>query len=184
MQVVVGRIGRAHGVAGEVAVDVRTDDPELRFATGVVLATEPPDVGPLTVRRVRWHSGRLLVRFAEVADRTAAQRASGALLVVDSVDAPPLDDPDEFYDHQLVGLAVLAHGATVGEVVDVLHLPGQDVLVVSRGDGREALVPFVRAIVPAVYPGRCIVVAPPPGLLDMDEGEGASAPGPERAGPD
>src|SRR5512144_1622959 len=106
MQLVVGRIGRAHGVCGEVAVDVRTDTPELRFAPGAVLATEPVGVGPLTVRDAGWHSGRLLVAFAEVADRTAAQRLIGTLLVVEAADAPSLDDPDEFWDHELIGLAV------------------------------------------------------------------------------
>lgn len=170
MELVVGRIGRAHGVRGEVYVEVRTDDPDSRFAASAVLATEPPGAGPLTVERSRWHSGRLLVTFAGVADRAAAEALRGTVLVVESSELPPTGDDDLFHDHELHNLAVVtAAGAAVGTVVDVLH-PGQDVLVVRRTDGRDVLVPFVAAIVPRVdiAAGR-LVVAAPPGLLDPDE---------------
>ena len=169
MQVVVGRVGRAHGVKGEVAVEVRTDDPDGRFAPGSALVTDPPERGPLTVVRARPHSGRLLVTFDGVADRTAAEALRGTLLTVDSADDPPLDDPDEFYDHQLVGLAVVTVGGdTVGEVEEVLHPPGPDLLVVRRPDGTEALVPFVGDIVPSVdLTGGRLVIDPPDGLLDL-----------------
>lgn len=163
----VGRIGRAHGVRGEVSVDVSTDDPGVRFAPGSSLATDRPGLGPLTVESVRPHTGRLLVRFAGVGDRTAAEALRGALLLVDAADIPPSADPDEFHDQQLIGLrAVTAGGTEIGEVVDVEH-PGQDLLVIRRGDGGDALVPFVRALVPEVdVPGGRIVIAPPPGLLE------------------
>jgi 16S rRNA processing protein RimM len=93
VQLVVGRIGRAHGIRGEVFVDVRTDDPDTRFAAGSVLATDPADAGPLTVDRFRWHSGKLVVGFAGYADRTAAEGLRGVRLVIDSDDLEPLDDP-------------------------------------------------------------------------------------------
>src|SRR5439155_11009502 len=101
------------------------------------------------VRSSRDHSGRLLVRFAGVDDRSAAEALRGTFLQVDvDPDAVP-DEDDAWYDHQLVGLAVVdTRGAPVGEVRDVLHLPAQDVLAVGRPDGSEALVPFVREIVP------------------------------------
>jgi 16S rRNA processing protein RimM len=169
--VVVGRVGRAHGLRGEVAVEVRTDDPEDRFAPGSVLATDPADTGPLEVADARWHSGRLLVTFTGTGDRDAAEALRGTLLVVDTDDDPPLEDPDEFHDHELVGLAaVTTSGASAGEVADVLHLPGQDVLVLTTPAGREALVPFVAEIVPEVdLAGGRVVLDPPPGLLDPDE---------------
>jgi 16S rRNA processing protein RimM len=168
MQLVVGRVGRAHGVRGEVSVQVRTDDPGRRFAPGSVLATDPPALGPLTVGSVRWHLGRLLVRFDGLADRTRAEELAGALLLVDSAAVGTPEDPDEFNDHDLIGLvAVTVAGDRVGTVTDVLH-HGQDVLVISAagGDG-QTLVPFVRAIVPEVdiAAGR-LVLDPPPGLLD------------------
>ncbi|MDF5752702.1 ribosome maturation factor RimM [Spongiactinospora sp. TRM90649] len=177
MQLVVGRIGRPHGVRGEVSVDVRTDDPGLRFAPGVSLATDPPASGPLVIEQVRPHAGFLLIRFAGVHDRDAAGDLRGVLLLAESDDAPPLDDPDEFYDHQLIGLSVTTSasaasgggGERVGRVTDVLH-HGQDLLVVRRDDGRDVYVPFVRALVPEVdLAAGLLVVDAPPGLLDPDE---------------
>jgi 16S rRNA processing protein RimM len=165
MLLAVGRVGRAHGIRGEVSVEVRTDDPGARFAPGSSLATE--ELGPLTIETVRTHSGRLLVRFAGFEDRTAAETLRGVLLLVDSADIPPTDDPEEFHDHELIGLtAITAGGAELGEIVDVQH-HGQDLLVLRRTPGGEALVPFVSAIVTAVdvRAGR-IVLDPPPGLLE------------------
>lgn len=169
MQRVVGRIGRAHGIRGDVAVEVHTDDPDLRYSAGTPLATDPPERGPLTVLQARWHSGRLLVRFDGVADRTAAEALRGTLLVVDSATSPPLEDPEEWWDSDLEGLsAVTSDGAALGTVSEVLHPPGGDLLVVVRTDGTEVLVPFVAAIVPEVdvSAGR-LVVDPPEGLLDL-----------------
>ncbi|WP_019634832.1 ribosome maturation factor RimM [Actinomadura atramentaria] len=167
---VVGRVGRPHGVRGEVTIDVRTDDPDLRFAPGAEIATDPAAAGPLTVDRARWHSGRLLLRFAGVDDRTAAEEIRGVWLVVDPADVPPSDDPDEFHDQDLIGLAVVTdRGEDVGTVTEIRHF-GQDLLVVRRTGGGDALIPFVAALVPEVDLGAGrLVVAPPPGLLD-DQG--------------
>jgi 16S rRNA processing protein RimM len=169
VRLIVGRIARAHGITGEVAVDVRTDDPDTRFAVGAVLDTDPVERGPLTIEHTRWHSGRLLVRFAQVPDRTAAEALRATWLVADSsTSAAPADD-DEFWDHDLVGLrAETADGTELGVVHDVLHPPGPPLLAVRRSDGAELLLPFVRAIVPTVdvSAGR-LVVTPPEGLLEL-----------------
>lgn len=168
MRLVVGRIGRAHGVRGDVVVDVRTDDPGARFADGAVLATDPDRSGPLTIASTRRHSGRLLVRFEGVRDRDAAEELRGTTLFVDSEDIAPLEDPDEFHDHELIGLsAVTTGGEQVGTVEDVVH-HAQDLLVVARSGGGEVLVPFVAALVPEVdVAGGRLVLDPPPGLLDL-----------------
>ncbi|MEW9534522.1 ribosome maturation factor RimM [Microbispora sp. NPDC049125] len=170
MQLVVGRIGRPHGVRGEVTVEVRTDDPGTRFATGTELATDPPGAGPLTVEGARWHKDILLLALAGVNDREAAEALRGTLLVIDSADVAPSQDPDEFHDHQLIGLAVVTtEGERIGEVTDVLH-HGQDLLVVKRPSRDDFYVPFVKALVPDVDLGKgVLVVDPPPGLLDLDE---------------
>lgn len=170
MLVTVGVIGRAHGVRGDVAVDVRTDSPEVRFSRGAVLATEPAQAGPLTVADIRWHSGRLLVQFAGVANRSAAETLRGVRLLADIDERERPADPEEYYDHQLTGLSVRTEdGTLIGEVVDVVHLPGQDLLAVKRAVG-EVLVPFVTAIVPTVdLDAKEIVIDPPPGLLDDQE---------------
>lgn len=180
MLVTVGRIGRPHGIRGEVTVEVRTDEPDRRFAPGARLLVEsssPPR--HLVVEATRWHQGTLLVTFEAVADRTAAESLRDHMLKVDVDPADLPEGDDEFYDHQLIGLDVrdLA-GEVLGQVMDVLHLPGQDLLVVSlpprtpeAGDSaREAFVPFVSSIVPTVdLTGRSVIVDAPPGLFDLDE---------------
>jgi 16S rRNA processing protein RimM len=170
MQLVVGRVGRPHGIRGGVTIDVHTDDPDIRFAAGAVLTTDPVAAGPLTVEAVRWHSGRLLVEFAGIADRTQAESLRGIWLTMDSAQVTSPADPDEFYDHELVGLAVVTtSGDPVGVVTDVRH-HGQDLLVIQPTEPRRdgLLVPFVAAIVPEidVAAGR-LVIDPPPGLFDL-----------------
>ncbi len=165
----VGRVSKAHGIGGELAVDVHTDAPDERFAPGAVLSARLRDrsVRTLTVSAARAHANRLLVRFDEVPDRTAAEALRGAQLLVDAADLPPSEDPDEFYEHELEGLAaVLADGTEVGTVREIARSPGGELLVVDRPDGTEALVPFVREIVPEVRvaDGR-VVLDPPEGLL-------------------
>ena len=169
MQVTVGRIGRPHGIRGAVVVGVRTDEPELRFAKGSRLDTDPAGLGPLTVAGSKWHSGELLVRFEGISDRDAAAELRGTWLIVDSATIAPSDDPDEFHDVDLVGLAVrTVDGTQVGTVDDVLH-SGQDVLVVKAPDGRDIMIPFVKAIVPEVdVKSGFLVIDPPDGLLNPE----------------
>lgn len=174
MDLVVGRVVKAHGVTGEVAVDVRTDDPDDRFAPGVVLRGRPPRGGTerdFVVESVRAHGGRLLMRLQGVADRDAADALRGTLFLVDAAALPPIEDPDEFYDHQLEGLAVTTvDGAAVGTVAEVLHTAAGELLSVTRADGGEVLVPFVSAIVTSVSLSEgAVVIDPPDGLLDLDD---------------
>jgi 16S rRNA processing protein RimM len=148
-----------------VTVQVRTDSPEERFVVGAQLGTGAGYT--LTVETVRPHAGNLLVRFAGVTDRAAAAELRGALLTVEAFELPDLDDPDEFYDHQLEGLAAIGpDGAQLGTVREVVHGPASDLLVLETDRG-EMLVPFVRAIVPEVdLSGGRVVLDPPAGLLD------------------
>ncbi|TXL61145.1 ribosome maturation factor RimM [Aeromicrobium terrae] len=166
MLVVVGRLSRAHGIRGEIAVTVRTDEPERRFAPGSSLVCGGRT---LTVRSSRHHSGRLLVAFEEVPDRTAAEQLTGNLLEAEIDPSELPDDPEEFYDHQLVDLQVqAADGTVVGTVTSVLHLPEQDSLVVDV-DGREVIVPFVEALVPEVdLTAGHVRLSDVPGLLDPE----------------
>jgi 16S rRNA processing protein RimM len=164
--VIVGVIGRAHGVRGEVAVELRTDEPERRFAPGQVLGEEGGS-RVFTVRSVRDHSRRLLVKFAELDDRAAAEAVRGTLLIttVERDERPA--EPQTFYDRQLIGLkATSRDGVDVGIVRSVLHLPAQDLLEIETATGTR-LVPFVAALVPEVDldAGR-LTVAAIAGLLD------------------
>lgn len=169
--VLVGVVVRVHGLRGEVVVDLHTDSPGERFVAGARLDAlrEGAPAGTLTVEAARPHSGRLLVRFVEAPDRDAAEALRGTRLLVSSADLPHSDDPDEFHVHQLEGLRVeLADGTVVGTVREVVHGPGGDLLVVARAGLPDALVPFVRAIVPTVdVGGGRLVLTPPEGLLDV-----------------
>lgn len=169
---VVGRVVKPHGVHGELVVDLRTDSPEVRFVVGGTLAATLRDGThrSLTITAARPHAGRLLVRFEHVDGRDPADVLRGALLSADTADLPPVTDPDEFYDHELEGLAVCTvTGEQVGTLREVLHGAGGDLLVVGRESGPDVLVPFVREIVPEidVAAGR-VRIDPPEGLLDGD----------------
>lgn len=171
MDLVVGRVVKAHGITGEVVVDVRTDDPETRFAPGTRLRARARN-GPqrtFVVESAREHSGRLLVRLEGVTDRDTAEGLRGNLFLVDSADLPAIDDPDEFYDHQLEGLRVVTtDGRLVGNVTEVLHTAAGELLSVTSETGAEILVPFVSAIVTEVsLQNQTIEIDPPDGLLEL-----------------
>jgi 16S rRNA processing protein RimM len=176
VQLVVARVGRAHGIKGEVTVEVRTDEPELRLAPGAVLATDPASAGPLTIETGRVHSGRLLLRFAGVRDRNGAEALRNTLLIADVDPDEVPEDPDEYYDHQLMDLdVVLKDGTEVGRITEISHLPSQDLFVVERADGTEVLIPFVEEIVVEIdLKEQRAVIDPPPGLID-DRAEIASS---------
>ncbi|KHL15818.1 16S rRNA processing protein RimM [Mumia flava] len=178
MEVVVGRIGRAHGIRGEVSIDLTTDEPERRFAPGSSVVLRPREGAPreLVVGASRAHAGRLLVTFEGITDRTAAELLRGGRVVaeVDASERP--DDPEEFYDHQLVGLTVVSGGRERGTVRQVLHLPAQDMLAVTTSEETEVLVPFVAALVEVDLDAGTAEVAEVPGLLDPDAAQSA---GPE-----
>ncbi|CAN5238711.1 ribosome maturation factor RimM [soil metagenome] len=168
MRVVIGRIGRAHGIRGEVSIEIRTDEPEQRFAPGSSVFHAR---GTYRIVTSRPHSGRMLVTLEGINDRTQAELLKGTLLEaeVDPADLP--DDLDEFYDHQLVGLEVRRGDEVVGTVASVLHMPTQDLLAVTVA-GREVFVPFVSALVPEVdVAAGYVTVADLPGLLDPDQAD-------------
>jgi 16S rRNA processing protein RimM len=169
VRLVVGRVIRPHGIRGEVVVDVRTDSPERRFTVGSVLGTDPAGPGPLRISELRQHQDRLLILFDGYADRDVADALRGVLLTVDSDGLEQLDDPDEFHDHQLVGLrAQTPEGESLGTVARVEHGPAHDLLVLSRPDGQQALVPFVTAMVPEVdLAAGHVVLTLPDGLLEL-----------------
>lgn len=167
----VGRVGKPHGLRGEVTVAPSTDDPEVRFSAGSVLLTDPAERGPLTVTGSRHSAGMLVVAFAGVGDRTAAEALRGTVLQVEAEVLAEPEDEDDFYDHQLIGLSVRSvDGTLLGEVTGVMHPPASPVLEVRRTDGTEELVPFVKAIVPEVDLAT--------GTLTVDPPEGMFAQGP------
>ena len=160
MRLNVGRIGKAHGILGEATIEVRTDEAEDRFAIGAALETDSH--GNLTVASVRVHNGILLLGFEGVTTRNQIEELRNELLYCDvDIDAPGFDE-DDYHVLQLIGCVTeLQNGEKFGEVIDVLNLPGQDVLVIKR-DGAEILIPFVHQWVPTVdIAAKRITVIPP-----------------------
>ncbi len=172
MELTVGRVVKAHGVTGELVVEIRTDDPETRFARGAMLRAKASDHRErnYVVEAVRPHGSRLLLRLQGVADRDAADALRGSVFVIDSEDLPPIEEPDTYYDHQLEGLLVrTTAGLDIGTVAEVLHTAAGELLAVNRADAGELLVPFVSAIVTSVSLDSGIVeIDPPEGLLELD----------------
>jgi len=166
--VVVARVGRPQGVRGEVTVEVRTDAPQERFAPGSTLVTDPRERGPVRITAARQHGSAWVLSIEGIEDRPAAEMLRNTLLLVPAAARPALDQVDEFYDNQLMGLrAVDLEGTELGEVARVSHLGG-DLLVIRRPSGSELLVPFVSAIVTQVdLDGGQVIIDPPPGLLEL-----------------
>ena len=161
MKLNVGRIGRAHGILGEATIEVRTDEPQTRFAIGAKLIT---DQGNLVVSSARVHNGILLLGFEGITDRNAVEKLRNTLLYAEVDIDQPSENEDDYHIQQLIGLAaVLADGSNYGTVADVLNLPAQDCLVIKTETG-EVLIPFVRQLVPTVDLDRKLIVVNPPEL--------------------
>jgi len=165
---VVGRIGRAHGVLGEATVEVRTDLPDERFYEGAVLATDPSKYGPLTIETARGHNGVLLLKFREITNRTEIEKLRDVLLMAEVDVDEEFDNQDEFHVQQLLGAQVkTVDGEFIGLLTDVINLPGQDLLAVGGAHG-EILIPFVSEIVPTVDVAQGLIkIDPPAGLLNL-----------------
>ena len=161
MKLNVGRIGRAHGILGEATIEVRTDEPQTRFAVGAKLIT---DQGNLVVSSARVHNGILLLGFEGITDRNAVEKLRNTLLYAEVDIDQPSENEDDYHIQQLIGLtAVLADGSNYGTVADVLNLPAQDCLVINTETG-EVLIPFVSQLVPTVDLDRKLIVVNPPEL--------------------
>lgn len=167
MQLTVAVVAGAHGLKGHVKLEVRTDDPALRFQPGVVLDTDDPDHPELTIAEVRSASGSWNVRFAKVTDRSGAEALRGTELSIETEEWE--SDDEEWYDHEIVGLpARTPAGDDLGVVSDVEHGAAQDLLVVRTPDRREVRVPFVTALVPGVS-REGVTIDAPDGLFDDEE---------------
>lgn len=148
----IGRIGKPHGLRGDVLVTITSDRPE-RLAPGAVWHLEG---GPVTVVSARRHQDRWVVGFAEVQSRDAAEAIKGQV-----VTAEPIDDPDALWVHELVGAELrTADGRGWGTVVAVLANPADDLLELTDG----TLVPAGFITDSSGLPDH-VVVEVPEGLL-------------------
>ncbi|WP_320535842.1 ribosome maturation factor RimM [Pseudarthrobacter sp. IC2-21] len=175
MQLQVARIGKPHGIRGEVTVQVLTDAPADRFVPGTEFVVEPASAGPLTVESARWNKDILLLAFEQIETRNQAETLRGAKLFIETEELDE-DDDEGWYEHELVGLEARVGSQVVGKVAALHTLPVQDLLVIEDADGKEILIPFVEQIVPEVnVAGGYILLTPPDGLFEINSDD--TAPG-------
>lgn len=171
-QLRVGRLTKAHGLKGALRIELYTDDPARRFVPGAVFSLQVPKDSPwhdktLELVELRWYNSQPVGFFVGVADRSTAETLAKAILWVEQDAAELPAEEDAWYDHQLVGLAVIRDGRRVGVVAQIDHFPAQDLLTVKTEEG-DVLVPFVKAIVAAVdVQAGTLTVTPPPGLFEQ-----------------
>ena len=177
-----GRLTKAHGLKGAIKVELYTDAPEKRFVPGAVFSLQVPTASPwhgkkLELVELKFYNAQPVAFFKDVNDRSAAETLIKAILWIDEDLDAPSDEEDAWFDHQLVGLDVIRDGEKIGVVRQVNHMPAQDLLVIEQASG-EVLVPFVKAIVPAVdIAAGTMTITPPPGLLEeLPESDDDEAP--------
>jgi 16S rRNA processing protein RimM len=175
MQLQVARIGKPHGIRGEVTVQVLTDAPEDRFVPGTEFVVEPVSAGPLTILSARWNKDILLLGFEEIETRNEAETLRGAKLFIETEELDENDD-EGWYEHELVGLEARVGSEVVGKIAALTTLPVQDLLTVKTPEGKEILVPFVEQIVPEVNVAEgYVLITPPPGLFDVNVDDATDA---------
>jgi 16S rRNA processing protein RimM len=179
MQLQVARIGKPHGIRGEVTVQVLTDAPGDRFVPGTEFVVEPASAGPLTVNSARWNKDILLLGFEEIGTRNEAETLRGAKLFIETEELDE-DDDEGWYEHELVGLEARIGSSVVGKVTALNTMPVQDLLMITTPEGKEILVPFVEQIVPEVNVEEgFILLTPPDGLFELNAEDEAAASEPE-----
>jgi 16S rRNA processing protein RimM len=162
---------KAHGLKGGFKLELYTDSPNERFHAGATLHLQVPEASPwfgktATVKELRWYNQSPVIFLQDVDDRNVADTLVKAILLVDADTEALPAEPDAWYDHQLVGLAVVRDGAAIGKVVRVDHMPAQDLLAIECAGG-EALLPFIKAFVPEVdLANKRVVVTPPLGIFE------------------
>ncbi len=169
----VGRLVKAHGLKGALKLELYTDSPDQRFRAGQELELQVPETSEwfgktVKVAELRFYNQSPVLFLEGIQDRSQAETLVKAILLIETDLEQLPEDPEAWYDHQLVGLTALVGEEVVGKVIRVDHLPAQDLLAIETSNG-EVLVPFVKQIVPSVdiQKGQ-IVLTPPPGLFEIN----------------
>ncbi len=170
-QLRVGRLTKAHGLKGAIKIELFTDAPERRFTPGSVFSLQVPTSSPwhgktIELLELKWYNSHPVAFFTGISDRSEAETLIKAILWIDHDMDEASDEEDAWFDHQLVGLAVIRDGVRVGTLTHVEHFPAQDLLTVTTSSG-DVLVPFVKAIVASVdIEAGTMTVTPPLGLFE------------------
>jgi 16S rRNA processing protein RimM len=169
----VGRLVKAHGLKGAIKLELYTDSPDQRFNPGQVLELQVPETSEwfgktIRVSELRFYNQSPVLFLEGIENRSQAETLIKAILLIEiDLDKLP-EEPEAWYDHQLLGLEALVENTVVGKVIRVDHLPAQDLLAIETATG-EVLVPFVKQIVPTVDISKGqIVLDPPAGLFELN----------------
>jgi 16S rRNA processing protein RimM len=169
----VGRLVKAHGLKGALKLELYTDSPDQRFRAGQELELQVPETSEwfgktVKVAELRFYNQAPVLFLEGIQDRSQAETLVKAILLIETDLEQLPEDPEAWYDHQLVGLTALVGEEVVGKVIRVDHLPAQDLLAIETSNG-EVLVPFVKQIVPSVdiKTGQ-VVLTPPAGLFEVN----------------
>jgi 16S rRNA processing protein RimM len=169
----VGRLVKAHGLKGALKLELYTDSPDQRFRAGQELELQVPETSEwfgktVKVAELRFYNQSPVLFLEGIQDRSQAETLVKAILLIETDPEQLPEDPEAWYDHQLVGLTALVGEDVVGKVIRVDHLPAQDLLAIETSSG-EVLVPFVKQIVPSVdiKTGQ-VVLTPPAGLFEVN----------------
>ena len=169
----VGRLVKAHGLKGALKLELYTDSPDQRFRAGQELELQVPETSEwfgktVKVAELRFYNQSPVLFLEGIQDRSQAETLVKAILLIETDLGQLPEDPEAWYDHQLVGLTALVGDEVVGKVIRLDHLPAQDLLAIETSNG-EVLVPFVKQIVPSVdiQKGQ-VVLTPPSGLFEVN----------------
>jgi 16S rRNA processing protein RimM len=169
----VGRLVKAHGLKGAIKLELYTDSPDQRFKPGQILELQVPETSEwfgktVTVSELRFYNQSPVLFLEGIENRSQAETLIKAILLIEiDLDKLP-EEPEAWYDHQLLGLEALVENTVVGKVIRVDHLPAQDLLAIETTTG-EVLVPFVKQIVPTVDISKGqIILDPPAGLFELN----------------
>jgi 16S rRNA processing protein RimM len=169
----VGRLVKAHGLKGALRLELYTDSPDQRFRAGQELELQVPEASEwfgktVKVAELRFYNQSPVLFLEGIQDRSQAETLVKAILLIETDLEQLPEDPEAWYDHQLVGLSALVGEEVVGKVIRVDHLPAQDLLAIETSNG-EVLVPFVKQIVPLVdiKKGQ-VALTPPAGLFEVN----------------
>jgi 16S rRNA processing protein RimM len=173
----VGRLVKAHGLKGAIKLELYTDSPDQRFQPGQILELQVPETSEwfgktITVSELRFYNQSPVLFVEGIEDRSKAETLIKAILLIETETDILPEEPEAWYDHQLVGLKALVGQESVGTVIRVDHMPAQDLLAIETANG-EVLVPFVKQIVPEVdIKSGQLVLTPPEGLFEVNQEAG------------
>lgn len=162
----VARIGKPHGIRGEVTAEIFTDVPDKRFVVGAKFETKPPKFGTLIVKNSRWNKACLILGFENIVTRNEAETLRNVELLLE-IEAEL--EHDAWYEKDLVGFKVFLADEEIGVVTGLECRDVQDILVFTTKENNKVMIPFVKELVTEIFDNeKYLRINPPVGLLELN----------------